>query len=259
MSAVLADPAWRVDAHDDGLLLYAGADLAYLVPDLPRTHVTALVSWFASAARNPAEPGLLPDELAPVVRHLRSLGALRPAVLPTPERPRSLAVAVRVLGAGGTALRDALAAAFPAPAEPGLTLVVRTTATLRELAGLAAELTGPHLLLDLACHHTVSLGPLVVPGGSACLACLAVRTGRRWGDPPPPPEPAVTTAPEFAAALARHAVGRLESGSLALLERVVTVHTDELTSTAETVLPAAGCPVCPALPAGPATLPWEDR
>lgn len=257
MSAVIADEGWRAQVSTDGLVLHAGADLNYLVPDLPAEHARIVAAWFGEAARRPVEPDELPAALAVVVRELRSLGALRPAGLPTPATPARLSVAVRVAGETWPGLSDTLHTAFPPTAEPDLSLVVRTTATLRELAELAAELTGPHLLLDLAYHHTAALGPLVVPGGSACLACLALRAGLRWGDAPPPPRPGAAAAPALPVTLARHAVDRLGAGSLALLERCVSIHLDELTSTSEDVLPAAGCPVCPGLPTGPATLPWE--
>ncbi|WP_199431883.1 hypothetical protein [Qaidamihabitans albus] len=265
MSAVVADPGWRAQANDDGLVLYAGADLNYLVPDLSPAHTQALVAWFEAATAGPVDAADLPGELAAVVRQLRSLGAVRPAALPTPERPRVLGVDVRTVGSTPAALTTALHETFPPrvhadTAEPDLLLVVRTTETLRELAELAGELAEPpvpHLLLDLAYHHTVVLGPLVVPGASACLACLAVRTGRRWGDPPPPQRPVTAEQPELPLALAAHAIRRLGAGSLALLERTVSMHAEELTSTAENVLPAADCPVCPGLPTGPATLPWE--
>lgn len=253
----MADPGWRAQVRAEGLVVYAGADLNYLIPDLPAADARTLAALFEPAAA-PVEPEGQPPGVRLALPQLRAIGALRPAGLPTPRRPRALTVGVRMAGAASTALTIALFEAFPPVPGPDLTLVVRTTATLRELAALAAELTGPHLLLDLAYHHTTSIGPLVVPGASACLACLAVRAGRRWGDPAPPRAPEAMAQPGFAVALAVHAVDRIRAGSLALLDRLVGYQLDELTTVAEDVLPAVDCPVCPRSPVGRATLPWED-
>jgi bacteriocin biosynthesis cyclodehydratase domain-containing protein len=141
---------------------------------------------------------------------------------------------------------------------PDLLLVVRTTGTLVDLVEVARETTVPHLLLDLAYHHTAAIGPFVVPGSGACLACLAVRAGRRWGDPPPPPHPGAV-ASDFPISLALQAVQNILGGSLALLDAVVTVNLDEFTTTRESVLPAADCEICPALPVGRVSLPWGDH
>lgn len=238
MTGLVPDPAWRVLRQGEGLVLHAGADLAYLLPDVPEAEARALVELFAT--------GGSPDRLgAPLRAQLRSLGALRPAALP----PAAPTVGVRVVGAEPARLRDH----FPGHPDPDLVLVVRTTGTLGDLAGLREP--RPHLLLDLAYHHTASLGPFVVPGASACLGCLAVRARRRWGDPEPPPEPAATTA-DFPFRWAAHAIDRLGAGSLALLDRVVALHLDELTTTAEDVLPSAHCRTCPRFETGRVDLPW---
>ncbi|ONI88450.1 hypothetical protein ALI22I_19015 [Saccharothrix sp. ALI-22-I] len=251
MTALVPDPAWRAQIQDEGLVVHAGADLAYLLPDVPSAEARVLVELFEPVLRGSARP-LDPEQLtAPVRAHLpqlRSLGALRPAGLPAPDKP--LNVGVRVVGAEPAGLgrhfdRNS--------AQPDVVLIVRTTGTLRDLAELREP--KPHLLLDLAYHHTASLGPFVVPGASACLGCLAVRARHRWGDPEPPARPAATTA-DFPFLWAKHAIDRLAAGSLALLDRVVTLHLDEFTTTAEDVLPAADCDVCPRFEVGRVELPW---
>lgn len=241
MSALAPDPAWRALRQPGGLVLHAGADLSYLLPDVPDAEARAVVDVLAGRAD--------PDRLGPAMRlQLRSLGALRPADLPTRRPP---AVGVRVVGAEPARLRGH----FPGHPEPDLVLVVRTTGTLADLADLREH--RPHLLLDLAHHHTAALGPLVVPGASACLGCLTVRARRRWSDPEPPPTPAATTA-DLPFHWARHAIDRLVGGSLALLDRVVTLNLDEFTTTAEDVLPSADCETCPRFDTGRVDLPWDD-
>lgn len=260
MSGLVADPAWRAEVRSEGLLVHAGADESYLVPGLPGDDAERIAALFGLSTQRLLDPVGLPTEAAVLVRQLTSLGALRPADLPQPDAPRELDVRVHALGDLAAPLGTALINRFPGGEGADLTLLVRTGATLRALTEAATELAsgGPYLLLDLAYHHTISLGPLVVPGHSACVGCLAARAAARWGDPEPPRRPRSSTHVELAVALAGHANARIGAGSLDLLERVVSFDTDALTSTAEHVLPSADCEVCPGLDTGQLRLPWEE-
>lgn len=259
MTALAVDPGWRAFAVDGGVELTAGADLAYLLPDLPAAGAAFLVSLFGPA-RDEANERLVPDGVPDSVRHLlprlRALGALRPTGLP--NHP-DLAVCLAFLGDEPPALRATLANTMSIVDDGAdLILVVRTTSTWLDVTAAAARFHRPHLLLDLAYHHSVSIGPLVVPGASACLGCLAFRVSRRWGDRPPPAVPRGLADPALPAAIAAHVIRRIGTGSLTLLERVVTCDLDELATTSEHVLPSAGCPICPQKTVGRVDLPWEE-
>lgn len=251
--SLVADPAWHAQMRDEGLVVYAGADLAYLIPDLPRAVAVALAGLFEPVLRGVArtvDESRLGEPVRRHVAQLRTLGALRPAGLPSGER-EPMGVGTRFVGQAPAGLVERL----PHNENPDLLLVVRTTGTLLDLVEVARETKVPHLLLDLAYHHTAAIGPFVVPGAGACLACLAVRAGRRWGDPPPPPHPAAMSF-DFPISLALQAVQNIRNGSLALLDAVVTVNLDEFTTTRESVLPAADCEICPKVEFGRVTLPW---
>lgn len=254
--SLVADPAWHAQIRDEGLVVYAGADLAYLIPDLPRAVAVALAGLFEPVLRGVArtvDESRLGEPVRRHVAQLRTLGALRPARLPADEQ-RPMGVGTRFVGEAPAGLVERL----PHNDDPDFLLVVRTTGTLVDLVEVARETRVPHLLLDLAYHHTAAIGPFVVPGAGACLACLAVRAGRRWGDPPPPPHPAAMSH-ELPLALAVQAIQNIRNGSLALLDAVVTVNLDEFTTTRESVLPAAGCEVCPKVEFGRVSLPWGNH
>ncbi|SDG32296.1 bacteriocin biosynthesis cyclodehydratase domain-containing protein [Lentzea fradiae] len=254
--SLVADPAWRAQLRDEGLVVYAGADLAYLMPDLPGTVAVALAGLFEpvlTGVVRTVDESRLGEPVRRHVAQLRTLGALRPAGLPSGDGV-PMKVGTLVVGEAPAGPVERL----PHDEEPDLLLVVRTTGTLLDLVEVARSTEVPHLLLDLAYHHTAAIGPFVVPGSGACLACLAVRAGRRWGDPPPPPRPAVLRH-EFPISLALQAVQNIRAGSLALLDTVVTVNLDEFTTTRESVLPAAGCEICPTVEVGRVTLPWGDH
>ena len=254
--SLIADPAWQAQIRDEGLVVYAGADLAYLIPDLPGAVAVALAGLFEPVLRGVArtvDESRLGEPVRRHVAQLRTLGALRPAGLPADD-VLPMGVGTRVVGEAPAGLVERL----PHNDDPDLLLVVRTTGTLVDLVEVARTTEVPHLLLDLAYHHTAAIGPLVVPGAGACLACLAVRAGQRWGDPPPPPHPAALSH-DFPLALSLQAIQNLRNGSLALLDAVLTVNLDEVTTTRESVLPAAGCEICPKVEFGRVTLPWGSH
>ncbi|MDX8145247.1 hypothetical protein SK854_24260 [Lentzea sp. BCCO 10_0061] len=253
--SLVADPAWHAQVRDEGLVVHAGADLAYLIPDLPRAVAVALAGLFEPVLRGVArtvDENRLGEPVRRHVAQLRTLGALRPAGLPNDDA-KPMGVGTRVVGEAPAGLVERL----PHNENPDLLLVVRTTGTLVDLIEVARETTVPHLLLDLAYHHTAAVGPFVVPGAGACLACLAVRAGRRWGDPPPPPRPGALRH-EFPISLAMQAIQNIRGGSLALLDAVVTVNLDEFTTSRESVLPAADCEICPKVQFGRVSLPWGN-
>ncbi|RZL64508.1 MAG: hypothetical protein EOP81_08100 [Variovorax sp.] len=148
---------------------------------------------------------------------------------------------------------------------PDLVLVIRSNCNWQDALARYADAAPqqPHLLVDLAYHHTVSLGPYVVPGDTACVACLGHRVAHRWGDLPMPAAPAVQQHEALVTALVRQALHG-EPGTaarLAWVERVVSLDLRSLASTQDRVFRHPWCPVCSAQPhddagAGSLALPW---
>src|SRR5262245_50104559 len=109
MTALVVDPGWRAFAVDGGVELTAGADLAYLLPDLPSADAAFLVDLFGSTRDGRLVPDRVPDSVRDLIPRLRALGALRPTGLP--NRP-DLTVSLAILGDEPPALRAALANAM---------------------------------------------------------------------------------------------------------------------------------------------------
>jgi hypothetical protein len=146
MTALAVDPGWRAFAVDGGVELTAGADLAYLLPDLPAADAAFLVTLFGPTGNEPNErlvPDRVPDSVRQLIPRLRALGALRPTGLPNPP---DLSVCLSVLGAEPPALRATLANTMSiVDIDPDLVLVVRTTSTvLRVLIGTLNVLIRAH-------------------------------------------------------------------------------------------------------------------
>src|SRR5206468_1396254 len=116
---------------------------------------------------------------------LMSAGVVSPTIKKTADKPK-----VKVIGKLEKALIDRLQFNETDIKKADLLILIRTR---ESLSGFIDEyeylnIDKPHLFLDLAYEHTVSLGPLVFPGLTSCVACLKGRIESRWGDHLPPPE-----------------------------------------------------------------------
>jgi bacteriocin biosynthesis cyclodehydratase domain-containing protein len=155
---------------------------------------------------------------------------------------------VRVADAGGT--------------DADLLVWIRTRTSLLDTLGDYATVRVPHLLVDLAYHHTLSIGPLVWPGDTACLGCFGGRIRHLWGDPTPPAAPRALAALPLAASLVQTELDVFrERGSCpALVERAVVLDLETLTTRVERVHRLPWCPFCfpPGAEhgAGSFALPW---
>ncbi|HVF75264.1 MAG TPA: TOMM precursor leader peptide-binding protein [Acidimicrobiales bacterium] len=243
--ALVGDPAWRVVADEGHLVVTAGADAVWLLEDVPASVADVVARYWSDAP-----PADVPAEARPVVEHLAGLGALRPAALSA--APTS--VGLVVVGSPLPAFADALGAA---DGVADLTIVLRTNAPLRALIDVAADLRSPHVLCDVAFHHSIVLGPHVVPGDTACLACLAGRVGTRWGDPEPPAEPRAAADAALAAALTRRLLANQHDGGAPLVNATVTFDLLTFATRREPLWRSSACAVCADWPDdGRLSLPW---
>jgi len=142
-----------------------------------------------------------------------------------------------------------------------LLLVIRTTAgwesALSDYAAL--RLHRPHLFIDMAYHHTVGVGPFVVPGETACVACLGHRVAHRWGDLSGPAQPLVSGRPQSVAALLAAMVAA-PGGLLPLIETSVSLNLQTLASVSDKVFQLPWCPACGVghdASSGALNLPWQ--
>lgn len=254
--------AWRV-AYEGGLLLLtAGADHVLGIEDVDEDSAHELLSAWESGR---VEPEDLTDGARLAIPDLIDAGALVRA--PAATVAAVAAVAVRWVGRCdeelGRHLSDGLAASRSLRAggdDAELLLFVRTTGRLVEAYAGADAPDVPHLLLDLTYHHTVSVGPLVAAGETACLACLAGRIGQLWGDPPPPARPAILESPALAAALAIRELEKVAAGDVRLAGATAAYDLESHRVTSGSVYRLPWCPVCGDggdAGAGRIDLPWS--
>jgi hypothetical protein len=216
------------------LVLSAGADLRYGVVDVPEAVAREVLTAWRSGR---VDRAVLSPRGREVVDQLATAGALRvePGGHGAGARVATVFVGEAVEGFGG--------GSPDGPGAPGVVVLVRTTGSLAELASRAGLETGPHLVVDVAYHHTVVLGPMVVPGQTACAGCLVGRMAARWGDDHPPPAPAASRAP-VAAAIVAHEAAKAADGTTALVNRTVAVDLGNWRTVDEALLRLPWCRWC---------------
>ena len=255
------NPEWSAAYEQGFLILSAGADHLYAIEDVP----TDVADELAALWERHADLARLSSGAARLAPQLLNVGALlRETACGPPAQ-----VAVVFSGRTNDSLLAALAAeaknqrrwSLATASEAELTLLIRTGGRLVETSdGLDYPVAGPHLLLDVAYHHTVSLGPLVFPGETACLACLAGRIGQYWGDPPPPATPAIQGETRLIAALAALELDKIAAGDYALVNSTVALDLRRYDVKRHALYKLPWCPVCAdrrrGEVVGPIELPW---
>ncbi len=262
--ALKRNRSWRLFWEAESLVVSAGADEQFLIDELDPDRSARFFAAYEADDFAPLEER--DDEWRAFLRRLELAGVL--------YRRRAFAPPLRVklawsatVDAGLEALLAYVLASSPrlklvsgAGEEADLVVVFRTSEALLEAA--ERSLAAPHLLVDAAYHHTVSVGPLVWPGATACLQCFAGRIRHGWGDPSPPPEPLAARGHPFLAGVIALLLEHFErEGGLPMLtNRALAINLATLTSKTEHVHRLPWCPRCfpERAPHGTGTfaLPW---
>jgi hypothetical protein len=239
------DTAWRASAGGPGtVLLGAGADRLVAVDGLhPDT-----VAWALGLAEMPAPINATTDQQRQVLDRLVDIGAVAPSLTSStvtlvhqPDAaPLARDLADRLAHHG-------VAIALDAP----LAVVLRTSDD--------GPLPPPvhHLGVDLTLHHTVLIGPLVLPGASACLRCLRARTDHLWPRAPAPPAPRVTRFLGTVADLIAIQVELALASRSPLVNATIAWALERGVSDRQRIYKLTGCGGCGAPPSvGRVDLPW---
>ena len=245
MVRIVNNPHWTLFAENGVLLLSGGADELYVVDEASSA---GCIEQLLAAWKDDMVGTLLQDPVCgAAARQLQRMGVLVPATAAQSVQclalswlgnplPELVAAMQRLSGSAGAALCGK-------PEDADLLVLIRSNASWQESLRLYRENAPqqPHLLIDLACHHTLSVGPYVVPGDSACIACLGHRITHRWGDMPLPLLPQASVQYELIAALILQAAG---VEPLPYLERVASLDLRNLDSRSERVFRLPKCEVC---------------
>lgn len=239
-------PQWCVEPGEaTELVLSAGPDHRAAIDGLAAAHLALVAGW---AAGVPVE---VPPGIEPLIDLLVEVGALVPEVEVAPAT--ALLGDPLITASLAAGLAHGRVVALP---EAAVVLVVRTGAAWPE----PDEPLAPDQLqlgVDLALHHTVVIGPLVVPGASSCLACLDARVSGFWGTPAVPGRPGVQRWLPAVASLIDVQLEQIGRGASPLVNATVSWNLERGATASERLYRVDGCPRCqPAAVAPRVALRW---
>ncbi len=240
---------WTAHVNEGRLYISAGADRVYLVDELNSEQAAC----FYQAYQQNCWKRLLDQDpvFHTVTRNLLALGAL----YYSGATRKTCRVALRWAGRISSELANWLDVLFnrrgdieavSSPHEADLVLLIRTNGTLQQASEQVCDEMRPHLLVDLAYHSTLAIGPFVVPGQTACVGCLAGRLMHLWGDVQPPDKPAMNSHMELTGAIIlEHLESFRSRGTInALVGNAWALDTSTWESRFHPVFRLPWCPVC---------------
>lgn len=226
-------PEWSIVQREKSLIISGGADARYEIElendELSFFATVKLDSLFTRSKLKECDGRVLEELITAEI------------VAPVLQKKNKLKVSV--LGDGNklalTSHKDARTA--------DLLLIVRVNSTYAEiLNGVNYQsISKPHLFVDMAFHHTLSLGPLVFPGETACIACLQGRISTRWGDELPPTSPKINK--EYLGVVSELILvelNRISHGDTSLTNKTVFWNFQDRITKANLLLKVPLCPVC---------------
>ena len=251
--------------YEKGLLiLNAGADQLYAIEDVTEEVANETIKSWQSALIDPAT---ISEEIKPVFDQLLSAGLIQ--VKDTANKGSSFNIAIEFHGTKIKELEQLIKKELDARKIPSqdqeptnLNLLIRTNTNLTSLSSKDyLSLDSPHLLLDLAYHHTFSIGPLVYPGETACLGCLVGRLNSYWGDADPPARPAMTDNIRLAALLIALEIEKISQGDQSLINQTLSYDFQNREVKTNKIYKLPWCPICqsrkPIANIGYVELPWN--
>ena len=231
MAVYRLSPAWRVTPVGEGFELHGGDDARYLLE-------TSVVARRLAAGEGITRSEVPAAEIGEF-EQLRSAGVIGPVL-----QQRSGTVAL--LGDPvPIEVGQHLDLEVSEPAGADLVVVVRHRSRHQEVMEQVRELEQVHLYADISFHHTVSLGPLVIPHETPCIGCLYGRLQERWGDHRPAPQPAAASQfGQVVAALLATEAKRCLTGDTSLVGRTVAWDLEQRRVVSERLLTVPICSYC---------------
>jgi bacteriocin biosynthesis cyclodehydratase domain-containing protein len=232
-------PQWRINQATNALVISGGADARYEI-ELEEAETSFFPDLQHGVRFTENE---LSDSDRIVLEQLLTAEVIVPVL---PRQSKKLRIAL-IGDIDGLVLEsEKFLVVSSLRQRPDVLLIVRAYGTYAGfLTGIAYDkIEKPHLFIDLAYHHTVSIGPLVFPGRTACVACLQGRIASRWGDDEPPALAAVQKHLPLIASLITVELEKLADGDTSLTNRTVAWDLQDRAINDNQLLKLPLCPVC---------------
>jgi hypothetical protein len=247
-------PRWNLLIEDGKLLITKGADEIYLIEELTGKDSEIIYESYKNRKIHEIKANTTDEKILGVISKLEKAGVIYKKSEGTDS---SKPVNFSVIWIGNPNQKVfSLLEQFSKNTEqlrfatgvnsPDILIMIRTSTKLAEAMKDYKKIKLPHLFVDIAYDHTLSLGPLVFPGETACLGCFIGRITRNWGDAEPPQLPNVSDSHELIASMILEQMRTFQKiGSCPeLIEKATTFNLSDLTTKTDSVFRLPWCPIC---------------
>lgn len=241
---MIKNHAWNLFMDDGKLFATRGGDEIYYLDEVAPDKAERLLQAYERHADRFIPPDGLEQEIELLVR----AGALCEHPVKAPDQ--ALTAGFKWVGREDRGLTDMLRRLSPvrfvSAEQAGLILIMRTTGPLSAVMDEYGRINKPHLLTDMGYGHTVSLGPLVFPGKTACLGCFTGRVTSAWGNVPPPERPGALDRKAFVAGLIADTLDVIDRTGThpELVYQTVSFNLDTFKTQTDAVFTLPWCPYC---------------
>jgi hypothetical protein len=241
------NPTWTIAFEKNVLLLNAGADNLFAIQDVTEPVAQEIIfAWRKGAFKKQSlsQPAII------ILEQLLTAGIVTHQSSKLQQKP--FTVGISFVGDTskefGKLLKEDLikkGISIVSHKAADFQLFVRTNGKLIDVQTDAyKKMTEPHLFIDIAYHHSFSIGPLVFPGDTACLVCLFGRINNYWGDAQPPIEPLMWQNVALVSSVAAIEIEKLASNDYSLINTTVTYDFQNHEIKKNSIYKLPWCPVC---------------
>ncbi len=262
---------WNMLIEDGKLLITKGADEIYLIEELDGKDAEMFYEAYKNQGIHKLKLDTVDEKILGVISKLDKAGVIYKSIENT-YSSKTINFSIKWVGDLNQKIfsllekfaKDSEQLTFHTDTKSlDLLVIIRTSAKLAETMEGYKEIKYPHLFVDIAYDHTLSLGPLVFPGETSCLGCFIGRITRNWGDAEPPRLSNVSDSSELIASLILEQIRTFQkTGNCPeLIEKAWTLNINDLTTKFDSVFRLPWCPICypdkPKEGLGSFELPWK--
>jgi bacteriocin biosynthesis cyclodehydratase domain-containing protein len=244
MNSYSRNDIWSLQYENGLLVLNAGADYIYAVEDLNETVAEEILDLWKT---NFEQTSYLSNRAKEILEELKSAGIVQIEFL----NKETLNFDLRYLGSSNQAVFKKVSQIIEEDSllhltdssKSDFTLFLRTNSVWKDILDNYNE-KNPHMLVDISFHHTISVGPLVIPRETACLGCLVGRITNLWGDPKPPATPKIQEYECLIASIIVTELKKIAENNQGLVNRTVSFNFEDYKVQSDALYKLPWCPFC---------------
>ncbi|HBY21540.1 MAG: hypothetical protein A2Y24_06120 [Clostridiales bacterium GWE2_32_10] len=263
---------WNIIIEEKKLFITKGSDEIYFLDEVPEEQ--AQIIYDAYKSNNLDELYAKEKSLQPIINKLEMAGVIYKGKESEGDTTSNISVNFKWYGSKNEKIQMLLTQFISESQDisisnnlktSDLLILIRTSGNLSDIMSDYKEVDIPHIFIDVAYDHTISVGPMVFPKETACLGCFIGRITRNWGDAEPPRVPSATKSAEIIASfIFEHIKIFQKFGNCPeLVNQVFTFNLNDFTIKYDKVFKLPWCPNCfnEKTPEGTGSfeLPWKRR